>query len=176
MPDGVALDEAVALLADGRTATMLVSSAGARAGGAGAGRGGGRRGRFAAGAARDARPAPGSSRPRAAPRKLALARELGAEVAVDYGAPGWAEAVRAAVGGVDVVFDGVGGEVARAAFGLLDRGGRMVSFGLASGTWADVKDDEAAERGVTLVRGARGTPAELRATRRARWPRPRPVG
>ena len=97
------------------------------------------------------------------PRKLALARELGAAVAVDYGTPDWTDAVRSAVGGLDVVFDGVGGDVARAAFGLLDRGGRMVSFGLASGTWSDVKDEEAAARGVTLVRGARGTPAELRA-------------
>jgi len=162
VPDGVALDEAVALLADGRTATMLVSSAAlvpgervlveAAAGGVGS-----LLVQLATAAGARVVAAAGG------PRKLDLARSLGAEVAVDYGAPGWAEAVRSAVGGLDVVFDGVGGEVARAAFGLLERGGRMVSFGLASGTWSDVKDDEAAERGVTMVRGARGTPAELRA-------------
>ena len=44
----------------------------------------------------------------------------------------------------------------------------MVSFGLASGDWSDVTDEEAAARGVTLVRGARGTPAELRGIHRAR--------
>ena len=52
----------------------------------------------------------------------------------------------------------------------------MVSFGLASGTWSDVKDEEAAARGVTLVRGARGTPPELRAFTARRWPRRRPAG
>jgi NADPH2:quinone reductase len=71
--------------------------------------------------------------------------------------------VREAVGGVDVVFDGVGGDIARSAFGLLDRGGRMLSFGLASGQWADVSDEAAADRGVTLVRGLTATPEEMRA-------------
>lgn len=95
-------------------------------------------------------------------RKAGLAAELGAEVAVDYTDEGWAKRVRDAVGGVDVVFDGVGGAIARTAFDLLDRGGRMVSFGLASGSWADVSEELAAERGVTLVRPS-ATPAELRA-------------
>jgi NADPH:quinone reductase len=38
----------------------------------------------------------------------------------------------------------------------------MVSFGLASGRWADVTEDEAAARGVMLVRPARPTPEEQR--------------
>jgi NADPH:quinone reductase len=41
--------------------------------------------------------------------------EPGASVAVDYSAPGWAERVRRQAGRVDVVFDGVGGEIAAAA-------------------------------------------------------------
>src|SRR5690606_11339545 len=77
-------------------------------------------------------------------RKLAVARDLGAEVVVDYRRADWADAVRSATGAVDVVLDGVGGDVARAAFELLDPGGRMVSFGLASGQWADVDEAEAA--------------------------------
>jgi NADPH2:quinone reductase len=162
VPDGVGLDDAVALLADGRTATMLVGSAALAPGErvlveAAAGGVGSLLVQLASAAGARVVAAAGG------PRKLALARELGAAVAVDYGTPDWADAVRSAVGGLDVVFDGVGGDVARAAFGLLDRGGRMVSFGLASGTWSDVKDEEAAARGVTLVRGARGTPSELRA-------------
>jgi threonine dehydrogenase-like Zn-dependent dehydrogenase len=46
-------------------------------------------------------------------RKLDLARELGAEIAVDYAEPGWADRVRDATGGAgpDVVFDGAGGEI-----------------------------------------------------------------
>ena len=73
-------------------------------------------------------------------RKLELARSLGAGHAVDYTEPGWPERA----GEVDLVFDGVGGEVARTAFELLVRGGRMVSFGLASGRWAEVSQDDAA--------------------------------
>lgn len=94
-------------------------------------------------------------------RKAEVAAELGAEVVVDYTDDGWAKRVRDAVGAVDVVFDGVGGVIARTAFELLDDGGRMVSFGLASGSWAEVSEDEAAARGVTLVRPA-ATPTELR--------------
>lgn len=64
-------------------------------------------------------------------------------------------------GGADVVFDGVGGDVARSAFGLLDRGGRMVSYGLAGGSWADIPGDLARDRGVDLVHPA-ASPGELR--------------
>ncbi len=39
----------------------------------------------------------------------------------------------------------------------------LLSYGLSSGAWSDVTDDEAAARGVTLIRGANGTPEELRA-------------
>ena len=60
-----------------------------------------------------------------------------------------------------MVFDGVGGEVARSAFALLGRGGRMLSYGLASGTWAGISADEAAARGVTLVQPNRD-PSALR--------------
>ena len=49
-------------------------------------------------------------------------------------------------------FAGVGGEVARRAFALLERGGRILGFGLAGGTWADIPADAARERGVTVMR------------------------
>ncbi|TMR34123.1 quinone oxidoreductase family protein [Actinomadura geliboluensis] len=89
--------------------------------------------------------------------KRERARELGADEAVDYREPGWA----GKVGPVDVVFDGVGGDVAREAFTLLRSGGRMVSFGLASGEWASIPEEDAAGRGVTLVR-PQATPEQLR--------------
>ena len=79
-------------------------------------------------------------------------RSLGADVAARY------DDVE---GPFDVVFDGVGGELARRAFAQLRRGGRMLSYGLASGTWAGVTPEEAAARGVTLVQGDR-SPAALR--------------
>jgi NADPH:quinone reductase len=158
VPDGVALDDAVALLADGRTAMLLVRSAALKPGDrvlveAAAGGVGSLLVQLAAAAGARVIAAAGGE------RKLAVARGLGAHATVDYTDGRWADAA----GRLDVVFDGVGGAVARTAFGLLDPGGRMVSFGLAGGTWSDVKDEEAAAAGVTLVRGARGTPAELRA-------------
>lgn len=161
VPDGLALDTAVALLADGRTATMMTRAAAVQPGErvlveAAAGGVGSLIVQLAGAAGARVVAAVGGS------RKAAVATELGAEVAVDYTDGGWAKRVRDAVGAVDVVFDGVGGEIARTAFQLLDRGGRMVSFGLASGSWAEVSAEEAAARGVTLVRPS-ATPAELRA-------------
>jgi NADPH:quinone reductase len=161
VPAGVPLDDAVALLADGRTALSLVRAARpapgdrvlveAAAGGVGTllvqlARAAGAVTVAAAGGA----------------RKLRLARELGADVTVDYTEPGWAARVREAVDGVDVVFDGVGGETGRSAFGLLSPGGRMLTYGLASGTWTTISDERAAARQVTLVR-PRTTPEEARA-------------
>lgn len=161
VPDGLDLDAAVALLSDGRTAKLLVRAAGlaggervlveAAAGGLGTllvqlARSAGARVIAVAGGT----------------RKVELARELGADVVVDYREPGWSERVREAVGGADVVFDGVGGIIGRSAFELLDRGGKMLSFGMASGEWADISDKEAADRGVTVVREPGATPEEMR--------------
>jgi NADPH:quinone reductase len=162
VPDGLALDTAVALLADGRTATMLVRVAGVRAGDrvlveAAAGGVGTLLVQLAHAAGATVIGAAGGV------RKVALVRELGAGVAVDYRAPDWTARVREAVDGVDVVLDGVGGEVARAAFALLGDGGRMLSFGAASGSWAEVSEEDAARRGVTLVRPGRPSPDEMRA-------------
>lgn len=52
--------------------------------------------------------------------------------------PGWAEAVRREAGPVDVVFDGVGGDAGRAAFGLLRPSGRYAGFGMAGGSFAEI--------------------------------------
>lgn len=85
----------------------------------------------------------------------------GVDLAVDYTVRGWDAVVRDTTGGVDVVFDGVGGEISDTAFRLLLAGGRMVSFGLASGAWAGI-DEETAERSrVRLIRPS-GSPQELR--------------
>jgi NADPH2:quinone reductase len=161
VPDGVALDTAVALLADGRTAMMLVQTAGVRDGErvlveAAAGGVGTLLVQLARAAGGTVVGAAGGA------RKCGVARDLGADIVVDYRLPDWPERVRESAGAVDVVFDGVGGTIARSAFELLGRGGRMVSFGLASGTWADIPEEAAANRGVSLVRPPRAAPAELR--------------
>ncbi|GII23066.1 zinc-binding dehydrogenase [Planosporangium mesophilum] len=161
VPDGVALDTAVALLADGRTAMLLVRAAGLRDGDrvlveAAAGGVGTLLVQLARAAGATVVAAAGGT------RKTRVAGDLGADVVVDYLEPDWPERVREAAGGVDVVFDGVGGAIGRSAFELLGRGGRMLSFGLASGEWASISDEAATDRGVTVLR-AQASPAELRA-------------
>ncbi|MDP9842198.1 NADPH2:quinone reductase [Streptosporangium lutulentum] len=160
VPDGMELDTAVALLADGRTAMSMAEAVELRAGErvlveAAAGGVGTLLVQLARAAGARVVAAAGGA------RKVGLARGLGADVAVDYREPDWTERVREAVGGVDVVFDGVGGTISGSAFGLLDRGGRMISFGLASGEWANVSEEAAADRGVTLVRPVT-TPEKMR--------------
>lgn len=77
--------------------------------------------------------------------KAGLARANGADLALDYNDPGWAEAVRARhPGGVDVVFDSVGGAVARAALDLLAPGGRRLVFGWSGGELALTDAERAA--------------------------------
>jgi NADPH2:quinone reductase len=100
------------------------------------------------------------------PRKLALARDLGADVTVDYSQDGWERQVRALAGEVDVVFDGVGGDIGLAAFGLLGAGGRFCPFGMASGSFAPVTPELAQASQVTVRRGAGGSPEELAALAR----------
>jgi len=156
VPDDMELDDAVALLADGRTAVMLTEAAALRPGEtvlvtAAAGGVGTLLVQLAARAGCTVIAAASSE------RKLALARSLGAEIAVDYTKPGWARRA-------DVVLDGVGGAAAREAFERLAPGGRMLSYGLASGTGADVTAEEAAARGVTLVKPG---PARREHTERA---------
>ncbi|MFD8911129.1 zinc-binding dehydrogenase [Streptomyces sp. NPDC059575] len=65
------------------------------------------------------------------PEKTARVRENGADLAVDYTAPGWPGEVRAFLAGrpATLVYDGVGGEAAREAVALLGPGGRHLVFG-----------------------------------------------
>ncbi|NIH80055.1 zinc-binding dehydrogenase [Amycolatopsis viridis] len=142
IPPGAGLREAMALLHDGTTAlavfervqvhrgeTVLVQPAGGGLGillvqlahGAGA---------RVIGAARGA-------------EKLEKVRGLGADVVIDYSEPGWTDQA----GPVDVAFDGVGGELGRAAAGLVVPGGRYSNYGFAGG--APVPAAEVARRGVT---------------------------
>lgn len=161
VPPGLALDAAVALMADGRTALMLARAAGLRPGDrvlveAAAGGVGSLLTQLAAAAGATVVGAAGGD------RKVDVLRAAGLDVVVDYRRAGWTGRVRDAVGAVDVVFDGVGGPLAREAFDLLDPGGRMLSFGLAGGAWADIPAESAAARGVTLL-SPRPGPDELRA-------------
>ncbi|HEX4529456.1 MAG TPA: zinc-binding dehydrogenase [Acidimicrobiia bacterium] len=167
VPDELGMAEAIALLADGRTAALLVEAAAvvdgetvlveAAAGGVGTllVQLAGRRGARVLGAA-------------GGTRKLALVRELGADATVDYRDPDWPTRVRAELpDGVDVAFDGVGGAIGRAAFDLVRGGGRFVPFGMASGEFAQPRVEDATRRRVRIVHLGRPTPADVARVTRA---------
>jgi NADPH:quinone reductase len=67
--------------------------------------------------------------------KLETCREAGADALVDYRQEGWREAVRnvAGNGGVDVVYDPVGGPYSEPALRSLNWGGRHLAVGFAAG-------------------------------------------
>jgi NADPH2:quinone reductase len=150
VPDGLAIEAAAALVHDGVTALRLdrlgMPENGewalvlAAAGGAGsllvqltveAG------GRVIAAASSDA--------------KLALARELGAEVAVDYTRSDWIDQVREATGGgAALVYDGAGGPLGTAALDAVADGGRYVTYGTAD-SFAAPDPESAARRRIRVV-------------------------
>ncbi|MFJ5229832.1 zinc-binding dehydrogenase [Kitasatospora sp. NPDC088391] len=157
VPDGLALDAATALLADGRTARLLLETAAPAPGErvlvlAAAGGVGTLLVQLATAAGAHVLAAAGG------PRKTALAAELGAATTVDYRQPDWT----APLAPVDLVLDGVGGPLGRAAADLLRPGGRLLSHGLASGSWTDLPPAEAAARDLTVLT-LRPTPERVRA-------------
>ncbi|MGW6409824.1 zinc-binding dehydrogenase [Streptomyces vinaceus] len=146
VPDGLESAEAAALAHDGVTASGIVEGLGIGAGervlilGAAGGMGtllmqfAVAAGAYVVGAARGE-------------RKLALVRELGADRAVDYTEPGWTSAVG---GPVDVLLDGVGGELGLAGFGLVRDGGRVSAHGAPSGGFTALDPAQAQRRGIAL--------------------------
>ncbi|MGW4831572.1 zinc-binding dehydrogenase [Amycolatopsis japonica] len=81
--------------------------------------------------------------------KAAIARKLGAEP-VDYSAADWTGEVLARTGGhrLDVVFDGVGGELGAASLALLGNGGRFSGYGMSSGAETVIGDADRARLSV----------------------------
>jgi NADPH2:quinone reductase len=136
VPEEVDLGVAAALLHDGATALGLLAATPVKPGetvlvvGAAGG--------MALLLARLARAAGarviGAARLAGAPRrteKLDAIRRAGAEAVVDYGSPDWTGRVVEASGGAgpDVVFDGVGGSLGKAAFEIVAGGGRFSAHG-----------------------------------------------
>ncbi|WP_326597544.1 zinc-binding dehydrogenase [Streptomyces sp. NBC_01803] len=155
LPDGLREDRAIAMIGTGRTAmgilrfadpteddTVLVMAA---AGGIGAllVQYAKLKGAMVIGAA-------------GGPAKTGAVRDLGADLAVDYNRPGWADHIRATFGDrpVSHVYEGVGGELGRAAMRLLAPGGIHLTYGNASvgpggEEHATLPDAELAQREIT---------------------------
>jgi NADPH:quinone reductase len=150
LPDGVAEDEAVAMIGTGRTTLGILEVAQVTAGDVAlitAAAGG--IGSLLVQAVREAGAvAVGVA---GGDEKVARVHELGATVAIDYTAPDWADAVREALGDarVTVAFDGVGGTVGRGALELLAPGGRLILFGWSSGEPTRLSASDLFARGLT---------------------------
>jgi NADPH:quinone reductase len=84
--------------------------------------------------------------------KLAVVRAAGAGAVVDYSEPGWAKEVLELTGGhgADVVFDGAGGLLGRAAFEATAVGGRFFAHGISDGGFAALHPEQVSRRGVTV--------------------------
>ena len=84
--------------------------------------------------------------------KLELARSMGASIVADYLRDDWADTVRTALGErrVTVTLDGVGGTIGRAAFELIEPGGRMVLFGYTAGAPMPLESADLFARGVAV--------------------------
>ncbi|HEV7650360.1 MAG TPA: zinc-binding dehydrogenase [Actinophytocola sp.] len=80
------------------------------------------------------------------PRKRELAASLGATV-VDYADPSWPSRV----GKVDLVYDGVGGAIGRAALDLVVPGGGFSAHGVASGDFVRPSRSDVTITGIDKV-------------------------
>lgn len=90
------------------------------------------------------------------PVKVEAVRGLGADLAVDYTEDGWEERIREKFGDRPLthVFEGVGGDLGRAAVSLLAPGGTHLSYGYAStgfspGGQVAFSDEEQRRLGIT---------------------------
>lgn len=162
VPEGLNLTDAAALVHDGRTSMMLADFAGIKPGdrvlitGAGGGVGTLLIQLSRAAGATVVAAARGTT-------KLELAQRLGAHAVVDYSEPDWTEQVRAATDGygADIVFDGAGGDLGRAALSATATGGRILGFGNAAGGFAEFDTEAAAAQNITLVNLFELTKAEF---------------
>jgi NADPH2:quinone reductase len=84
--------------------------------------------------------------------KLDLVTAQGADVVVDYSQPGWEKLVLEATNGrgIDVAFEGAGGQLGATAFGTVTDGGWFSAHGAPSGGFAQYDPAEAADRDITV--------------------------
>jgi NADPH2:quinone reductase len=151
LPGGLDLQQAVAMLADGRTAVGLARAAGIKTGRtvvvtAAAGGVGGLLVQLAVLAGARVIALAGNE------AKLDHARGLGASDTVNYRRADWPDRLaKATPDGTDVVFDGVGGETSPLLFDRLVPGGRYLPHGAASGRWGEIDEQLAKDRRMTII-------------------------
>jgi NADPH:quinone reductase len=151
VPDGLALDTALAVFQAGAMARGLLSAMRLSAGDtvlitAAAGR-------IGSLLVQTAKAAGATVIGAASRDKLPAVARFGAHHQVDYGLPGWPDQVRELTGGrgATLVLDAVGGETAASAIAAAaDGAGRVGLYGYASGTWPALDVPSVTRRGLTL--------------------------
>jgi NADPH2:quinone reductase len=85
--------------------------------------------------------------------KLDLARDLGADVLIDYTEEDWPEKVREATGGdgADVILEMVGGDFVQKNLLCMNAWGRMVVFGAASGDRGEISPMELLRKNHSII-------------------------
>lgn len=98
------------------------------------------------------------------PQKCARARELGADVAINYTERDFSEAVLAETAGrgVDVVLEHIGAATWGQSIASLAKNGRLVSCGVTTGNIGEIDIRKMYQKELTLMGSALGTVAELR--------------
>ena len=96
-------------------------------------------------------------------RKLAYARELGAEHGIDYESENVVDAVREITGkrGVDVVVDHIGGDTWSDSLRSLARGGRLVTCGATAGPRPETDIPRIFGNQLTILGSTMATPGEV---------------
>lgn len=97
------------------------------------------------------------------PEKVARAKELGADVAIDYRSTDFVAEVRSLTSkrGVDVVFEHVGGETFERSLRVLGRGGRLVTCGATSGAEVSINLRVVFFKLLSILGSTMGSLAEL---------------
>ncbi|WP_067545375.1 quinone oxidoreductase family protein [Nocardia crassostreae] len=88
------------------------------------------------------------------PAKMDRARELGADEVLDHRDPEWPQRLPEILGGttLDVVFDAIGGDIAATLLDVMTPlRGRMLGYGLLSGSFAQVTATDLTMRGLTFI-------------------------
>ena len=85
--------------------------------------------------------------------KVAICRELGADVAIDHTAGDWVKAVNDATDGrgADIVFDPVGGEMFEKSADCCAQEGRLLPIGFACGRWGVISPVVLTLKNISIV-------------------------
>ena len=89
----------------------------------------------------------------AGPERAEFCRQQGADIVIDHRSEAVADAIRSATGGhgADIIYDVVGGDLARESLNAVANEGQLLLVGFASGSWVQVSPAHAVRRNYAVV-------------------------